>query len=31
LSAALTENTWWVIVDTGETAGSTEWVTGEDR
>jgi len=28
LSACDTANTWWVIVDTGEMAGSTEWTTG---
>ncbi len=28
LSVAVTEKTWWVIVDTGATAGSTEWVVG---
>ena len=28
LSAALTEKTWCVIVETGAMAGSTEWVVG---
>ena len=31
LSAASTRKTWWVMVETGATAGSTEWVVGLDR